>query len=190
MLEIKHRDTGAVLLALDAVTLSGAKLYRADLSGAELSGADLSGANLSGANLSGAYLSGADLSGAYLSGAILSGAVLSGVVGLGIQPAVLKILPEGDILGYKKIKEGIVKLLISAHTKRSNAFGRKCRAASARVVEMPEGGVIGTSTHDASFTYQLGQVVEPAQPFDDDWTQDCASGIHFYITREEAEQHR
>lgn len=57
MIEIKHRDTGAVLATVE-------KLVGANLSGANLYGANLSGANLSEANLRGAYLSGANLSGA------------------------------------------------------------------------------------------------------------------------------
>ena len=71
-IEIKHRDTGAVLKAVEAETLGGAYLNGANLSGAYLSGANLNGANLGRANLSGADLIGADLSRANLSGARLS----------------------------------------------------------------------------------------------------------------------
>ena len=70
--EIKNYWNGAVILTVNAETLS-----YADLSGANLRGADLSGANLRGADLSGADLSGADLSGADLSDANLSDANLS-----------------------------------------------------------------------------------------------------------------
>ena len=73
-IEIRHRDTGAVLRTVNAETLRGIDLAGADLSGANLRGANLSGADLSGANLSGANLSGANLSWADLSGANLSGA--------------------------------------------------------------------------------------------------------------------
>ena len=69
MIEIKHRDTGAVIATVE--TLVGANLSRADLSGANLSGADLSFANLRRANLSEADLSEADLRRANLSGAII-----------------------------------------------------------------------------------------------------------------------
>jgi hypothetical protein len=72
MIEIKHKDTGAVLHTVEADTLSGA-----DLSGADLRWADLIGANLSWANLHGADLRRADLRGADLSGADLSGAIFA-----------------------------------------------------------------------------------------------------------------
>ena len=82
-MEIKHRETGAVLFAVDlpaildgasasvrlgvAVKLAvkaRANLADACLDGANLSGANLTRANLSGANLTGACLAGADLTGA------------------------------------------------------------------------------------------------------------------------------
>jgi len=81
MIEIKHRETGAVLHTVNAETLSGANLWGAYLSLADLSGVYLSLANLSGADLSGADLSGAKLSGADLSRAKLSGANMSGAKG-------------------------------------------------------------------------------------------------------------
>jgi uncharacterized protein YjbI with pentapeptide repeats len=87
-IEIKHRDTGAVIYSGDSAdlsranlsnaNLSRANLYGANLYGANLYGADLYNANLSGANLSRANLYGADLYGANLSGANLSRANLSG----------------------------------------------------------------------------------------------------------------
>ena len=72
-IEIRRRDTGAVLHTVDADTL-----IRADLRRADLSGADLTGTNLCGASLCGAYLTGADLSGADLSVADLTRADLRG----------------------------------------------------------------------------------------------------------------
>jgi hypothetical protein len=43
------------------------------------------------------------------------------------------------------------------------------------------------SRHDAGFTYEVGAIVRPVKPFDDNWQEECTSGIHFFITREEAE---
>jgi hypothetical protein len=164
---------------------------RAYLSGAYLSGAYLSGAYLSGAYLSGANLSGANLSGANLSGANLSGANLSGAKDADLAIAMTRILPEGAIIGWKKCQDDvIVKLLIPAEAKRSHAFGRKCRAEFAQVLEIlgPKGGERkeATSKHDGSFTYHVGDTVKPTQPFSKNWQEECESGIHFFITREEA----
>ena len=185
---------------LSGANLSGANLSRADLSGANLSRADLSGANLSGADLSRADLSGADLSranllGAYLSGANLLGADLSGA-NLSwaknipeIAIAKSRILPEGDIIGWKKcVGQVIVKLKIPAKAKRSHAFGRKCRAEYAKVLEVI-GATEGISAHDNTFKYVKGKIVKPVKPFRDNWQEECESGIHFYITRLEAEEH-
>ena len=72
MIEIKHKDTGAVLHTVEADTLSGADLRWADLSEATLSGAHLTGADLRWADLSEATLSGANLSEANLTGAIIA----------------------------------------------------------------------------------------------------------------------
>jgi hypothetical protein len=191
---------------LSGAYLSGAYLSGADLSGADLSGADLRSADLSGAYLSGANLSGADLSGAnlrsanlrsaYLSGANLRSANLSGAIDADYAIAMTRILPEGDIIGYKKAydcktyNKVVVKLRIPAEAKRSSAFGRKCRAEYAEVLEIiGENSVKAKSDYDSSFTYEVGQIVRPTKPFDDNWQEECASGIHFFITKLEAENY-
>jgi len=162
-------------------------------SGANLSGADLSRANLSGADLSGAYLSRADLSGADLSRADLSradlsGAYLSGAKSADLAIAKTRILPEGSLIGWKKCRDGvIVKLRIPEESPRSHAFGRKCRAQFADVLEVI-GADIGVSSHDPKFTYEAGERVE-AGNWSDNWQDECAGGVHFFINRLEAEDY-
>ena len=200
--EIKNRWTGNIQyeceldVSLDTQTHSfqlgaavklaykcGANLRGADLSGANLRGADLSGADLRGANLSGANLRGADLYGANLSSANLSSAKNAE-----LAIARTRILPEGDLIGWEKCQGGkIVKLHIPLDAKRSHAFGRKCRAEFADVIEISEGNS-ARSTYDEDFVYKVGERVTPKE-WSDDWTQECAGGIHFYITRIEAENH-
>jgi len=46
----------------------------------------------------------------------------------------------------------------------------------------------GVSQHDGKTTYCKGERVT-CHKWSDDWQQECAGGIHFYITREEAEAH-
>ena len=41
------------------------------------------------------------------------------------------------------------------------------------------------SDHDNSFIYRVGETVK-VENFDDDRTHECAPGIHFFITRQEA----
>jgi len=179
--------------SLSGADLSGANLSRASLYGANLSGADLYGANLYGANLSGANLYGANLSGANLYGASLYGASLSGANLYGAKNAELgiaqtRILPDGDLIGWKKCKGGvIVKLAIPAAAKRSHAFGRKCRAEFADVLEVI-GASSGVSSHDNKTEYRVGCRVA-ADRFDENWQEECSGGIHFFITRIEAENY-
>jgi len=153
------------------------------------SSADLSYANLISANLSSADLSYANLSYADLSYADLRSADLKNAKNSELQIARTKILPEGDLIGWKKCSnKKIIKLLIPAEAKRSHAFGRKCRAEFAKVLEISEGNS-ATSIKDDDFVYRVGEIVRPKQPFDENWTEECSSGIHFYITKIEAENH-
>ena len=176
---------------LSGTDLSGANLRSADLSGTDLNGTDLSGANLSGANLSGANLSGANLRSAYLGGAnlrsaYLGGANLSGAVNASLVVAQTRILPEGTLIGWKKLRNDVIaKLRIPEDAKRSHAFGRKCRAEFVDVIEVI-GAKVGVSRHDGVTKYEAGKRVHPDR-FDETWTDECAPGIHFFITREEAE---
>ena len=184
----------------ERANLIGADLRGADLRGANLSGANLSGANLSGANLyiadlSRAYLYIADLSGANLSGANLSGADLRGAkIELTLLNKFYPICcPEaGNFVAWKKVRGNlIVKLEVTENAKRSSAFGRKCRCNEAKVLDIQN--LDGTSAdvtevyskHDANFAYRVGETVR-VDNFDEDRRNECAPGIHFFITRQEA----
>jgi uncharacterized protein YjbI with pentapeptide repeats len=174
---------------LSGANLSGANLYEANLSGANLSEANLYGANLYGANLYGANLSGADLSGADLSRANLYGANLYGAKNGELAIARTRIIPaEGEIIGWKKCAgDVIVKLRIPPDAKRSHAFGRKCRAEFADVIEV-FGADVGISQHDGKTEYRAGSRVMPGG-FNLNWQEECAPGVHFYVSRIEAEHH-
>ena len=185
---------------LNGADLSGANLRGVNLCCVNLSGADLSYAILSHANLNGADLSGANLHGADLWSADLSGASLSGANHVKLSIAKTSILPdEGDIIGWKKAWTGdipatpvIVKLLIPADAQRSNATGRKCRASTARVLDLQDkqGNSLPPDTtaysgHDTDFTYKKGETIH-VEDFDTNRWNECAPGIHFFITRIEA----
>ena len=185
-IQIKHIN-GTVLYEGDHVSILEA------LSKAVKVGADLRGANLYGANLYGADLRGADLRGASLCGAGLRGANLKEAKNAELIIAKTRILAEGDIIGYKKLSGGLIaKLLIPSTAKRSHAFGRKCRASEAKVLCIWNGETeveSGTSDYDSSFVFRVGETVTPKEPFSEEWMEECESGIHFYITRIEAENH-
>ena len=177
---------------LHGANLYGANLYWANLYWANLRGAYLRGANLRGADLYGADLYGADLRGANLHGANLHGANLHGANLYGAEdiPAFVGaqtiIVSEGQIIGWKKCRNGvIVKISIPAEARRSNATGRKCRAEYADVLDVI-GAEVGVSQHDGTTEYRVGQRVACDKWCEDRW-QECAGGIHFFLTREEAE---
>ena len=192
---------------LGDANLSGARLLFSLLHGANLQGANLSGAVLNHAslanticcfvNFSGAFLYrtdlyAADLREANLSGASLTDANLSSVDlrRAAIGPEQLKeliatrtVVGTGVLRGFKKLANGaICELEIPAEAGRvGGVVGRKCRAEFARVISGA-----GPSLHDKNFLYTPGETIRP-----DEWNPDpfleCAHGIHFFITREEAE---
>ena len=183
---------------LSAADLHCADLRCADLRCADLRDADLRDADLSAADLRGANLRSADLSDANLRSADLRGANLHGANLSELTVAQTSILPdEGDIIGWKKAitLDGapiIVKLLIPADAQRSNATGRKCRASTARVLDLQDKqgnslppDTTAYSSYDPDFTYQKGETVH-VEDFDTNRWDECAPGIHFFITRIEA----
>lgn len=158
----------AILKKYGTACLLGAYLRYADLRGADLRGADLFRADLRGANLS------------------------------ELTVAQTSILPdEGDIIGWKKslALDGapiIVKLLIPSDAKRSNSTGRKCRANKARILDLQDRqgnslppDTTAYSSFDPDFTYKKGETVH-VEDFDTNRWNECAPGIHFFITRIEA----
>ena len=190
-LQIKNRFTGSLIFEYESEnntikeTLLEAVKAKADLYGANLRGADLYGADLRDANLRDADLYGSNLRCANLYGANLRGAKDIPAIAI----AETRVCAEGDIFGYKKCLNGIiVKLLIPKEAKRNNAFGRKCRAEYAKVIEII-GADKAISQHDNSFIYKVGDIVGPTTPFDEDFNNECSTGIHFFITLEEAKNY-
>ena len=194
--------------ALRGAALSEAALSEADLREADLRDTDLRGANLRGANLRGAYLLNADLSdadfrGANLHNADLSNADLSNadlrdadLRGAKNVPYIPMVCPEeGDFIGWKKAEGNkdkvIVKLRIPSDAKRSSATTRKCRCSKAEVIAIYnlDGTEAGETTchsnYDNSFIYEVGKTVEVTDFNEDRW-KECAKGIHFFISRQEA----
>lgn len=174
---------------LRGADLRGAYLREADLRGANLSRSDLRRADLRGVNLREADLRGADLREADLRGAILSRANLSRVKNL-ICP--ITCPEEGSFIGFKKVRKNcIVKLEIPEDALRCSSTGRKCRCSKAKVLSITnidgtEANVIEVfSKYDPSFVYRVGEIVS-VDNFDTNRWNECAPGIHFFITRQEA----
>ena len=178
-------------LMLTNTDLSYADLKNVDLSYADLSYTDFSRTDLSYANLRGANLRGANLNGAILFKADLRGADLNKVkYNCTTAFFAIQCPEEGSFIGYKKADAKIVKLLILEDSKRSSATSRKCRCDKAKVlsIESADGKEKFTeaeSDFDGSFIYRVGEIVKADNFCEDRW-EECAEGIYFFITRQEA----
>lgn len=138
-----------------------------------------------------ADLRGANLSHANLRGANLSDAKSLDTVKTNEGTAFFAMQCPGDcgFIGWKKCKNSvIVKLSIPANARRSSATTRKCRAEFADVIEV-FGAEFGVSQYDDSVVYKVGERVTPKNGWDENRWAECSSGIHFFITRREAEQY-
>jgi len=203
-LDIKN-TYDAVIFASAALTVKDA-LVEAASKKKDLRGADLQGAYLQGANLQGAYLQGADLrradlrradlrranlQGAYLRGADLQGAYLQGALNAESALARIQFIPEtGGFEAWKKCSGGvIVKLLIPEDAKRSHGSERKCRASKAVVLEVFGAEYARSGGGYGIVKYRKGATVEPLNGWDEDRWNVCSSGIHFFLTRIEAEEY-
>ena len=174
--------------SLGCAHLGYADLGGANLSGADLRDADLRGADLRGANLGRANLYDADFSGADLGGANLWSTDLSCVKNIFFPMA----CPEkGSFIAFKKAGCYIIELFIPSNAKRCSATSRKCRCSKAKVISIttPSGDKTNItevhSNYDPNFIYKLGEYVE-VKNFDDNRWNECSTGIHFFITRQEA----
>ena len=144
---------------------TGWEKMRADLCDADLYGADLRGANLYGANLRGAN---APL----------------------IEYRTGKMLTE-DIIGYKKCEDDdgcpvIVTLRIPRGSIVFSINGGKCRTNHA-IVEAIDGVDRAYSTYKY-MSYYVGDKFT-IYDFNCEYNTECASGIHFFMTREKAENY-
>lgn len=213
--DLSHADLSCANLGdvnLKGANLKGVNLRHANLSHSDLTDADLRGAslrfadfryaNLSHANLGDAHLRGTDFRFAKLICANLRGADLrnaslirADLKGARYDDTILEMQcpEEGSFVAWKKLAYGrIAKLLIPEDAKRSSATTRKCRASKAIVLAIynKNGGEVseGRSEHDYGFIYWVGETVYP-----DDWDEErwaeCSNGIHFFTTREEAEEY-
>ena len=176
---------------LSYANLSYANLINANLRGVYLRGVDLNYANLSIANLRGADLTGTDLTYINLTGANLIDADLTGVKYNNTTAFFeLQCPEEGSFIGYKKANNKIVKLLITEDAKRSSATTRKCRCSKAKVLSITsldgkENFEKVASDYDLNFIYEVGKIVE-VKEFDENRWNEYSTGIHFFITRDEA----
>ena len=195
---------GAILreLRLTNICLSWADLTGADLSGADLTNANLVGADLTNASLVGADLTVVDLSYANLDKTDLSYADLTDVdfEHSNLEPAILSsseeirrgIYLKKPMTGYKKCPgDIIVTLEIPEHAIVFSINNSKCRTNVAKVIDIDNGLrhlEQAVSQYDRNFIYRKGEMVYTDE-FDCRYNVECGGGIHFFRTREEAEEY-
>ncbi len=158
-------------------TLRNTSLRYANMKGASLRYIDMAKANIEGANM---YSS------------ILEYANLKEIIYNDETKFFKMYCPEaGAILGYKKcMNDRLVQLLIPASAKRSSATYRSCRCNKAKVLTIKNFDYTETyeeawSLVDENFVYRVGEWVEVVD-FDENRWKDSTTGIHFWLTREEA----
>lgn len=171
--------------------LRGVNLSNTDLSNINLSNANLKYANLKNANLKDADLKNADLSSANLSSANLSKANLKDIkTNIHTIGYNLACPEKGSFIGYKKASGCLIELLILEDAKRSSATTLKCRCDKAKVLEIRDiktNNLINyvCSDYDVNFIYRGGETIH-VDDFDNDRWNECSTGIHFFINKENA----
>jgi hypothetical protein len=102
----------------------------------------------------------------------------------------VQFIPEtGSFEGWKKCRQGIiVKLLVPEDAQRSHGSERKCRASKAVVLDVLGADVAYSGGGYGEVEYRKGETVTPDSWDADRWNV-CSHGIHFFLTRIEAEEY-
>ncbi|MBP5478705.1 MAG: pentapeptide repeat-containing protein [Bacteroidaceae bacterium] len=179
-----------------ASDLEGASFRRCILKFSDFKDANLHNVSFIGCDLRSAQFKRAELEGVSFRGCWLDDADFAEAKHVPYLPMVC---PEtGEFEAWKKCftkayEPVIVRLLIPADAKRSSSTGRKCRASKAKVLDITDydGKRVRNaySAHDPHFEYVKGRVVSPRWEFDENRWEECANGIHFFMTRKEAEDY-
>ena len=160
-----------------------ADLTCVDLIGVDLIGADLRFAILYGANLTSANLTSANLYGANLSYSDLTNTILDEK-----EQCRKGIVLTEPMIGYKKSDEyKIITLEMPIGSKVFSINNKKRRTNKCKVIDM-QGETELSSWYDNDFKYHVGDEIEITD-FDERYNAECSTGIHFFLTREEAEKY-
>lgn len=179
-------------VCFDGADMSHSSVENALFDHCSLRGVDFQCANLKSAAMRFNDLTGANIKGANLFAAVLENAKLDGIIYDDETKFFKLYCPEkGAFLGYKKcFNNRLVQLLIPADAKRSSATMNCCRCSKAKVLtiksfDYKEEFEEAWSLVDENFVYRKGQWVE-VPDFNEDRWYDSTTGIHFWMTREEA----
>lgn len=177
---------------LDNVDFRNSNLHNVKAEHCSFKGANFKDADLSSGNFRYADLSGANLSGTNCYYTLFEYTKLEDVI-YDENTRFYKLrCPEiGGFVAYKKCVDGrIVTLYIPKDAKRTSATGITCRASKAKVlmIESFDGDERYEEAYSLvaeDFSYQVGEVVV-AENFNEDRWMDSTTGIHFFMTKDEA----
>lgn len=172
---------------LNNADLRGTNLSLTDLRGADLRGADLRDANLKRANLMYANLRGADLRDANLKGIDFRSADLTDASLSGANEYIIGKMLNEPIIGYKACQNGIIVTLeIPKGAIVFSINGSKCRTNKVKVIAIDNENRAFSAFNGMS--YYVGDEIT-VYDFNCMYNVECGKGIHFFLTREEAENY-
>ena len=193
--------TGSVLRASRFI---GAQLCDGKFIGADLSACDLSCADIDYAHFDGAVLKDADLKwtdnsfwatfkkadmkNVDLKGSPLDDSAVEGAKNLFVP----MVCPEeGAFIAWKKCRDGkIIRLMVPEDAQRTGCSSYTCRASEVVILNIFDGDnecEEAVCLYDDEIVYHKGERVKDEEEFDPSLLHD-GTGIHFYITRAEAER--
>lgn len=193
--KLDHMDLA--LSSFQGVILNGADFSGSSVENALFDGCPMHGASFRDARMVTASFRYCDMRECDIRGADLFGAVLEYAKLDGARPDEdtkwfrLYCPEKGAFLAYKKcMNDRLVQLLVPADAKRTSATRPSCRCSKAKVLtiksfDFQESFDEAWSLVDENFVYRKGQWVE-VKDFNEDRWQDSTTGIHFWLTREEA----
>lgn len=177
---------------LDGVDFSGSSVENALFDGCSMRSADFRDSRMVTASFRYCDMRECDIRGADLFGAVLEHARLEKIISDESTKWFRLYCPEkGAFLAYKKcVNDRLVQLLVPADAKRTSATRPSCRCNRAKVLtiksfDYQKNFEEAWSLVDENFVYRKGQWVE-VKDFNEDRWQDSTTGIHFWLTREEA----
>ena len=187
---------------MNGVDMRYANMHGVDMRGANMRGVDMCGADISYANMHGAYMRGTnmrnanmrygDISYTNMRGVDMSGTNMNGVNMSyanmhGIDRLRKGIKLSEPIIGWKKCKNDVlVKLEIPRGAIVFSINNKKCRTDKAKVLEII--GADRAYSNHKFFSYYVGDIIEIFD-FNCEYNVECAKGIHFFKSREEAENY-
>ncbi len=187
------------------LNLKGFNFKNKNISYAIFDKCDLRYANFEATILRSVVFSNTDLTYAHFKRVILNNADLSTAIGVPNNLMPFACPQEGSFIGFKKVRvrrkfccdnegmDAIAKLKITENAKRSSATSNKCRCSEAEVLEIKtrdgcefDKGISAFSRNP--IIYEVGKIVK-VDDFDENRWNECSSGIHFFLTKQEAIQY-